>query len=286
MKLLAYMLGDGNMTGGVPRFTNANPAVREDFRDIEAVGEFGGLGVREENSGGTRTPTLCVRADRAVVRRYRQAFSRSLRQAVVEARRPAAEIAGVLGQSGVIDQLVARKDRARRRDRLPVARGAGRQLREAGGLRFDPGAQERAERLAPVVGRAGFVGKRGQGQFVPDAVFRCPREELVLFLEPASRPTVGRRCSPAVRAQLGYCTVSERLARQVQHLLLRFGVVATLCKRSVKYGKSRRPAFQLNITEPRSIRTFVEEIGIFGKEAAVERVGRSLEGKRPTRTGT
>ena len=93
VKLLAYMLGDGNMTGGVPRFTNANPAVREDF--IEAVGEFGGLGVREENSGGTRTPTLCVRADRAVVRRYRQAFSRSLRQAVVEARRPAAEIAGV-----------------------------------------------------------------------------------------------------------------------------------------------------------------------------------------------
>ena len=36
MKLLAYMLGDGNMTGGVPRFTNANPAVREDFIEAPA----------------------------------------------------------------------------------------------------------------------------------------------------------------------------------------------------------------------------------------------------------
>ena len=35
MKLLALMLGDGNMTGSVPRFTNANPDLREDF--IEAA---------------------------------------------------------------------------------------------------------------------------------------------------------------------------------------------------------------------------------------------------------
>ena len=52
------------MTGGVPRF-NANPDLREDF--IEAAGEFGGLGVREETSGGTRTPTvrLCRSGARA-----------------------------------------------------------------------------------------------------------------------------------------------------------------------------------------------------------------------------
>ncbi|MGI8859919.1 MAG: DnaB-like helicase N-terminal domain-containing protein, partial [Rubrobacteraceae bacterium] len=45
-KLLAYMLGDVSMTGGTPRFTNANPLVRDDF--TEAIEEFGGLHVRTE----------------------------------------------------------------------------------------------------------------------------------------------------------------------------------------------------------------------------------------------
>src|SRR5215204_3573088 len=92
MKLLAYMLGNGNMTGGTPRFTNANPTVRGDF--IDAAGEFDGLGLREETSGGTRTPTLCVYANRVVVRRRRQTFARTLRRAVLESQRPAGEIAG------------------------------------------------------------------------------------------------------------------------------------------------------------------------------------------------
>jgi replicative DNA helicase len=57
-------------------------------------------------------------------------------------------------------------------------------------------------------------------------------------------------------------------------------VVAALCKKSVKYGESRRWGFQLNITDSGSIRTFVEEIGIFSKEDALGHVMRALEGKR------
>ncbi len=153
MKLLAYMLGDGNMTGGVPRFTNANPAVREDF--IEAAGEFGGLGVREETSGGTRTPTVCVYADRVVVRRHRQTFARTLRRAVLESRRPAREIAGTgYGQSRFLDPLVAGQNRPRHRHLPPVARGPGRRFCGVGHLGLGPGAQERTERTAAVVGRS------------------------------------------------------------------------------------------------------------------------------------
>jgi replicative DNA helicase len=48
----------------------------------------------------------------------------------------------------------------------------------------------------------------------------------------------------------------------------------------VKYDGARRQAFQLNITEPESIRLFVEEIGVFSKETAVGRVARVLDGRR------
>ena len=186
MKLLAYMLGDGNMTGGVPRFTNANPVVREDF--IEAIGEFGGLGTRVETSGGTRTPTVCVCADRALVRRHRQTFRQDLAPggpggaaSGARDRRPGHS------QPRFVDPLVAGQNRPRRRHLPPFARGAGRRFCGPGRLRAGPGAQERAERTAAVVGGAWSVGTRGQRQ-VP-ARFRLP----------GSPRRVGAVTQPAVR---------------------------------------------------------------------------------------
>ncbi|TMA69836.1 MAG: replicative DNA helicase, partial [Deltaproteobacteria bacterium] len=82
------------------------------------------------------------------------------------------------------------------------------------------------------------------------------------------------------QAQLGFCSTSERLARQVQHLLLRFGVIASLRERRVRYRAGVRLAFQLDITDAESIRTFIERIGIYGKEAALERVQAALRAKR------
>ena len=197
VKLLAYMLGDGNMTGSVPRFTNANPAVREDF--IEAVGEFGGLGVREENSNGTRTPSLCVRADRAVVRRHRQAFARSLRQAVVESRRPAAEIAGI---ALVSPASLTHWSQGRT---VPDAATSHR-LREAladSSVKLEVSDLIRARKNAPNglrrwLDELGLWGRAAKGQV------RCPTPSSGALAKSwrcsstgYSRPTAGPRSSPA-----------------------------------------------------------------------------------------
>jgi replicative DNA helicase len=82
------------------------------------------------------------------------------------------------------------------------------------------------------------------------------------------------------QGQIGYATVSERLARQVQHLLLRFGVVGSLRKRRVKYRDTHRVSWQLDVTDARSILTFASEIGIFGKEAQVDSVLAATRAKR------
>jgi replicative DNA helicase len=277
IKLLAYMLGDGSMTGGVPRFTNADPLIREDF--MAAINEFGGLGVREETSGGTRTPTLCVRADRALVRRHRQIFVKTLRRAILKSRRPATEIAA---RAMVSPASLTNWSQGKT---IPGFATSLR-LREAlaDSVELNVVDLARARKNAPNGLRLwledlGLWGSTAKDRFVPAVVFRAPREELALFLNRLFTTDGWATVLASGQAQLGYCTVSEKLARQIQHLLLRFGVVAALCERSVKYGESRRRAFQLNITEPRSICAFVEEIGIFGKEAAVERVVRALDGK-------
>ena len=80
--------------------------------------------------------------------------------------------------------------------------------------------------------------------------------------------------------QLGYRSVSERMIRQVQHLLLRFGVIARLRRCEVQGPDWPALAWQLEIEDSGSIRTFEAEIGILGQEPALARVLQSLTQRR------
>ena len=267
VRLIAYMLGDGNMTGAVPRFTNASAVVREDFE--RAIGTFGGLSLRNETSNGTRTATLCVSADRDAVGRGRQDFARKLRQAVEESPRSASRISQ---QARVSPASLTNWSKGR----TVPNEATYQRLRDAlasDGVSFEVADLNRSRKNSPNGLRRwleglGLWGRSAKDKFVPGAVLKTPRDELSLFLNRLFTTDGWATVLSSGQAQLGYCTVSERLARQVQHLLLRFGVIAYLRRRTVRYKSSSRIAYQLDITEARSIRAFVEQIGIFGKEAA------------------
>ena len=128
--------------------------------------------------------------------------------------------------------------------------------------------------------RLGVYGRASREKFIPREVFRLRRELLALFLNRLFATDGWATVLRSGQAQLGYASASGRLARQVQHLLLRFGVIAALKKRAVKYKGERRAAWQLDITDARSIRTFAAEIGIHGKEEALSAVARALEHRR------
>ncbi|MCX5982890.1 MAG: replicative DNA helicase [Nostocales cyanobacterium LacPavin_0920_SED1_MAG_38_18] len=115
---------------------------------------------------------------------------------------------------------------------------------------------------------------------VPNIVFKLEKSQLSLFLNRLFATDGWATVLNSGQSQLGYCTVSEKLARQIQHLLLRFGIIAALEKRSVKYNNTRRPAWQLDITDALSIKNFIAEIGIFGKEAALAKVTAAISQKR------
>jgi replicative DNA helicase len=123
----------------------------------------------------------------------------------------------------------------------------------------------------------GLRGATAHTKFVPKLVFRLKQEEIALFLNRLFATDGWATVLASGQSQLGYATVSERMARQVQHLLLRFGIVAGLRRR--KAGPQNF-AWQLDITERGSIETFLDRIGIFGKEAAVERVRRAVATRR------
>lgn len=75
--------------------------------------------------------------------------------------------------------------------------------------------------------------------------------------------------------EIGYCSVNERLIKDVQHLLLRFGIVSSYRRKEVDYIRKNGEqsiAYQLHIGDSRSVIAFCDEIGIFGKEEAVAEV--------------
>jgi replicative DNA helicase len=127
----------------------------------------------------------------------------------------------------------------------------------------------------------GLWGKSAHYKHVPDAIFELPREQLALFLNRAFA------CDGSIYVQnedqvgISYSTVSERLARDMQHLLLRFGIVAKLRSRQILYRGTRRPAYELRVLRQEDIARFVREIGVFGKEQAAEQALRVSLSKRP-----
>jgi replicative DNA helicase len=147
----------------------------------------------------------------------------------------------------------------------------------------------RIRKSAKAIGRAnpvtswlrelGVYGCNSHQKFIPREIFKLKRSLIALFLNRLFS-TDGWACVLASgQVQLGYASVSEKLARQVQHLLLRFGVIAALKKRNVKYQGGRRTAFQLDITDALSIKTFISKIGIFGKDEILNKISRTLDAR-------
>jgi replicative DNA helicase len=127
---------------------------------------------------------------------------------------------------------------------------------------------------------ADLIGYGSLNKTIPAIVFQLERSQLALFLNRLFATDGWATVLASGQSQLGYATVSEKLARQVQHLLLRFGIIAALKKRSVKYKESCRLAWQLDITDAESVNNFISEIGIFGKEEALSKVQEALAKKQ------
>lgn len=122
-----------------------------------------------------------------------------------------------------------------------------------------------------------IIAENAHDKFIPEFIFKLTRSQVALFINRLFATDGWATLLTSGQAQIGYCTVSEKLARQIQHLLLRFGIIAALKIKSVKYQNTRRPAWQIDITDAYSLNKFITEIGIFGKEKAISQIELALE---------
>lgn len=103
---------------------------------------------------------------------------------------------------------------------------------------------------------------------IPKKIFRLKKEQVALFLSRLFS-TDGWASSSCRNkkwlCEIGYSSNSEILIREISHLLLRFGIKSNILKKTQK-------SWTLRIYDRSSINIFAKEIGIYGKERAIQKV--------------
>lgn len=120
-------------------------------------------------------------------------------------------------------------------------------------------------------------GKKSHQKIIPDFVFTLEKSLLSLFLNRllSVDTFVDVKEGDRFYLQLIYKTFSEKIAQQVQHLLLRFGVISSLEK--VDITNNLKTDWQVKISDVNSLKNFFEEIDIFAQEEKVNRGKETLK---------
>ncbi|HET6835751.1 MAG TPA: replicative DNA helicase [Acidimicrobiales bacterium] len=121
--------------------------------------------------------------------------------------------------------------------------------------------------LADLAARHGIAGSLAERR-VPPAVFRLPRDELARFLNRAlgASASVWRPAGDDPGRVVATLR-SPGLAHDLQHLLLRFGVCASVRRSVVAVDDATWVAHELVVDDSRQIITLAQEIGLLGREA-------------------
>ena len=138
------------------------------------------------------------------------------------------------------------------------------------------GADSRNE-VMNLLRRHGLMLTHSRDKRIPPAIFQLPREQLCLFLSRLFATDGWASCGPErpgnrlPRTEIGFCSASEGLVGDIQELLLKLGI---LSRRS---RKAKVNAWNLALHAAAEVIKFAVQVGIFGKEEAVERVRQVAE---------
>ncbi|VVB98990.1 Replication factor C small subunit [uncultured archaeon] len=112
----------------------------------------------------------------------------------------------------------------------------------------------------------GLYGKLSAEKFIPTEVMQLEKQQLALFLNrlfscDGSIYRVNRGKNWAV--SIGFA--SEKMTRQVQHILLRFGILSTFRKKKTRCNGKVFENFE-NVVYGENVLKFINEIGFFGEK--------------------
>ncbi|WP_347404310.1 intein-containing DNA gyrase subunit A [Micromonospora sp. WMMD1120] len=129
----------------------------------------------------------------------------------------------------------------------------------SGSVLHELDVQDVAALRASVLGE--MVGARSAAKFVPEFVWQGPAAIKRAFLQALFEGDGSSSLLPRNTIQISYSTRSERLAAEVQQLLLEFGVIS----RQTRYDDGE---IKVVVTNRRDARIFAAHVGFLGRKQA------------------
>ena len=104
-----------------------------------------------------------------------------------------------------------------------------------------------------------LINKTAAQKQVPDIVFAATNNVISCFL---GKLWQGDGCISNKNQQIFYATSSRQLAHDVQHLLLRLGILSTLHTKSFKYRDGHKIGWTVVVTGTENLSSFAKHVGV------------------------
>jgi len=118
----------------------------------------------------------------------------------------------------------------------------------------------------------GMMGHTAHTKSIPEFVFKLTNEYIAIVINRLFA------CDGWIDTKgIGYCTVSKQMMYEVQHLLLRFGIVSRIRHRYTKCNGKQFPSYSMSIDRKSDMVRFQKHIGIFSKDKKLDALIKSKE---------
>lgn len=147
------------------------------------------------------------------------------------------------------------------------------ELRNSKGQFIFSGMKPEKSALTKWLINVGIYGKLSAGKFIPEIIFKLPKYQLALFLNRLFSCDGSIYCHKTTHGsawQVSYSSSSEILIKQVQHLLLRFGILSRLRTKNVKCRGKYFKSFELVLNSD-NVESFIKEIGFHGYKRELQK---------------
>ncbi|BBA80247.1 hypothetical protein RGRSB_1878 [cyanobacterium endosymbiont of Rhopalodia gibberula] len=275
VKLLAYLIGGGCLTKNYPLFTNNNPLLQEDF--VQSITNFKGVKVKRKTSRETRNSTFYIIEDLESTRIHRTIFADYLKKIIESNNLSDQKLADLLKvHSSLIYDWKQGNCVPDKKNFDNLCRILQLDFQKFAYYKIASISNDGENSLKTWLQKLGLWGRNAYNKTIPSIIFKLQPQLLSLFLNRLFATDGWISVFRNGQVQLGYCSLSENLARKIQHLLLRFGIVTSLKKQFLKNKSHYSITWQINITDAQSIKIFVDKIGIFGQEKVIDLAKKAL----------
>jgi len=265
LKILAYLIADGSITTSQPKFTNTNEAIVSDFQ--AAVFAFGPMHIRE-NRRENYASSYCLSLDRGSLSDVKESFSLAMQTISKENKR---KVFKILERHGLNKTNIYAWANHQTLPSVELAVALEEEIPE-----IPPISQAmRQNPVTVLLQQYGLMGKNSHQKFLPPILFELTKENIALFLNrlfSCDGTAYIANCAGRNFPVIAYSSVSKQLIAAVQHLLLRFGILSKIRAKKTRCEGKLFPSFELEMHSKEDLLTFCREIGIFGKEKAIENV--------------